>query len=464
MKKKIYIISSLIIIILFAILCVKSNAANKINLISEKNTVEKNEEFTVTAEIDKTNVAAFTIWMYFDNELVQCTKETSKTNESDSSNNFNIVGNKIVYTWTSETGKNKALSELAEFNFKAIGSGEAIFAIIGEFYSENGEKAEITSGNLSIKIGNNDLGEMIEAEKEETKENEEQGFKEQITDEEQKNAEEKSNQESSNPSNANLNIMRTGQEGITPSFSPEIQEYYLVIDENVQNINVTAIPENRNAKVKISGNKSLKLGKNTVNIQVVSEDESNKKEYIIYVTKTNDYEKANTNLETLAIENYTLNPEFSNNVTEYKIEVSNSIDNLNILAIPEDMGAKVSVNGNKELKEGNNQVVITIVAADGITEKQYKIGVYKRNLNEEEKYEKEQQEIINEANNINKTNNTEDSSIDNTENTSDTNQNNIEQDNSKKENNIENIILGIIGTVLALIVFGIVIIRIWKKK
>ena len=81
MKKKIYIISSLIIIILFAILCVKSNAANKINLISEKNTVEKNEEFTVTAEIDKTNVAAFTIWMYFDNELVQCTKETSKTNE-----------------------------------------------------------------------------------------------------------------------------------------------------------------------------------------------------------------------------------------------------------------------------------------------------------------------------------------------------------------------------------------------
>ena len=49
------------------------------------------------------------------------------------------------------------------------------------------------------------------------------------------------------------------------------------------------------------------------------------------MTRTKNPEKANTNLEVLAIEDTLLNPPFDNTVTQYDTEVSNTVTNLNII-------------------------------------------------------------------------------------------------------------------------------------
>ncbi|MCI8352215.1 MAG: cadherin-like beta sandwich domain-containing protein [Clostridia bacterium] len=114
--------------------------------------------------------------------------------------------------------------------------------------------------------------------------------------------------------------------------------------------------------------------------------------YQIKVTKTDNIASANTNLEILAIENYLLNPPFDNSVTQYKLEISKDTTNLNVFAVPESEQGKVNISGNENLKEGNNNIIITVTAPNGITKRDYKITAYKRNISEEENYNKEQEE------------------------------------------------------------------------
>ena len=152
-----------------------------------------------------------------------------------------------------------------------------------------------------------------------------------------------------------------------------------------------------NAKVEITGNTNLKNGLNKIEITVTSEDKLNKNKYIVNVTKTRNAENANANLETLAIENYTLVPEFNNNATNYNVQVSSDEEKLNILAIPSNMEAKVQIDGNDKLKQGNNKVTITITAKDNITKKEYVIDVYKRNREEENTFVEEEKKQIEET-------------------------------------------------------------------
>ncbi len=100
----------------------------------------------------------------------------------------------------------------------------------------------------------------------------------------------------------------------------------------------------------------------------------------------------NTNLETLAIENVLLYPPFNNDITQYNAEVSNEVTDLNILAIPEDERGKAEVLGGQDIKEGNNIINIKVTAPNGITTREYQVNVYKRNVEEEEKYKVEQEE------------------------------------------------------------------------
>lgn len=85
-----------------------------------------------------------------------------------------------------------------------------------------------------------------------------------------------------------------------------------------------------------------------------------------------------------------LNPAFDTHITHYDTEVSNDITKLNILAIPENENGKVEISGNENLKEGENQINITVTAPNGFTNRQYIINVYKRNVKEEEQYKEEE--------------------------------------------------------------------------
>ena len=415
MKKIIFTICFMLIIF-FTVFNMKSFAENKITLNTDNYSVQKDEEITITANISKEQIAAYTILIYYDKDKVECI-----TNKD----NINVLENKIIYTWVSETGQNKEIEELVNLKFKSKQNGIALFSVIAEIYNEKGEKIDLNYTNIEVKIGEN-----------------------------AKNDSEQENREiDENPSvkddDATLEIMRVNREGINPNFDKNVKEYYLLIDEDVKDLDITAIPSNKDAKVDIIGNKNLKDGFNKVEIKVTSKDKSKTNEYIINVTKTNNFKNSNADLEILAVEYFKLTPEFDKNVTNYSVEVSNKVDKLNIFAVPVDEDAKNNISGNENLKVGNNKIVISVTARDGVTEKKYYINAYRRNTEEDIENEEEQKNIIKEANSV-------------LEKMNNNSENNEESTESGKENRekITKYLVIIIGGILSIFIITIII----KKK
>ena len=418
MKKIIFTIS-IFIIIVFTILNIKCFAKAEITLDSSDYKPQKNEEISITANIERENIAAYTIWLYYDKEKVECI-----SNED----NLNILEDKIIYTWFSETGKNKSLEELADIKFRVKQEGIATFNIIAEVYNENGREIDIKYGQTDVLI--------VEVKQDNNKDKKEVVLENNVKED-----------------NAFLKIMRVNREGINPSFDKDIKEYYLIVDENVRELDITAIPENNEAQVNITGNKNLKNGLNKIKIKVTSKDKTKTNEYIINVTKTSNEKNANADLEMLAIEYFELIPEFDKNVTNYSVEVSNEVDKLNILAISSDESAKVDISGNENLKIGNNNIIINITAKNGVTNKKYYINVHRRSNEEEIRNEEVQQNIIEEANVVLEQMNNSDNKTDNNE---------VDYNNEKQEVNKSIII--IVATILIIIVIGIVVIRIKRSR
>ena len=84
----------------------------------------------------------------------------------------------------------------------------------------------------------------------------------------------------------------------------------------------------------------------------------------------------NANLKSLVVENHDIIPSFSSSTTSYTMQVKNDVTELNIRAEAEDAKARVSIKGEKDLKEGENIVTISVSAEDG-TIKIYEIKVTK---------------------------------------------------------------------------------------
>lgn len=414
MKKVIYSFG-FILIIFFTVLSLKCFADAEITLDSSVDNIQKNEEITVTVNIQNESIAAYTIWLYYDNEKVECISDEE---------NINIMEDKIICTWFSETGKNQNLEDLTNIKFKAKQDGVASFNIIAEIYDENGKEIGIKYNQTEVTIG-------------EEKQTSNTEKIEQLT------------ENASKDDDATLAIMRVNKEGINPDFDNTIKKYYLIVDENVKKLDITAVPTNNEAQVTITGNENLKNGLNKIKINVTSKDKSTTNEYVINVTKTGNVENANADLENLAIEYFELIPEFNKNITNYYVEIANEVDKLNILAVSSDESAKIEISGNENLKIGDNKIVISVTAKNGVTTKQYNINAHRRSDEEEIKHEEEQQNIIEEANVV-----LEQIGIENTE--IDENKENYEDSEINKK--VEYDIITIVGSVLAIIVIGVVII------
>ena len=449
MIKKIII---LLIVIVFLI-SIQVFATEQISISANKNIVEQGETFKVIIDTNDVEVAAFTVWIYFETDKLECVENVE---------NVNVVDGKMIYLYFSETGKDEKFKNPFEIGFKAKTTGKTTMSVIGEFYNENGEKIDTRNVELYIDI---------EAKEE--------------------------NENNDNPSNANLDALRVNVEGITPQFEPDVYEYYLVTEENIKNLDITAIPENEEATVKISGNTNLEQGVNKIEIEVTSQDKTKTQKYVINLTETKNEENANAKLETLAIEGFTLTPEYSEDKNNYTVEVDNNTEKLNLLTISENINANVKVSGNDNLKTGHNEIEIEVTAKDGITKQKYIIDVYKRSEAEEEKYEQEEQQNEQIANEVleqhrqdivenEKENTKKDEQVSNTieqENSENTNkninsdslnkiegtENNLseieENQNTSKEekNDIVDKVFMWVGSIVAIIVAGIVGILIYKK-
>ena len=364
MKK---IVVCLILLLIILNICIKSFSIqneNSIYLDVTNTEIKTGDEFTLSINLGNTNVSAFDLQIYFNDELLEYVSGPENTN---------VVGSKIITVWYDETGgeKSKQNCELVKYTFKAKEIGNEYIAIQGEFYNTEGIEVENFTDGIEIIANEETKTEFIEV----------------------------SEQSQVSSSNSKLEILRLNHEGIAPIFSPDITEYYF-LTEDLTSLEVIAIPENVHSNVNVTGNTDFKEGLNTIVIEVTSLDKTSKTQYQIFVTKTKDLEKANANLETLAIENVILKPEFANDIYQYEATVSNTTETLNILAIPEKTNAKVEITGIENLKYGNNKINIQVVAENGYTVKQYKVNVYRRNEEEQKIAEEEQQNNIQKLNAI----------------------------------------------------------------
>lgn len=350
--KKIYIL--ILLFLMFVLSTNISFAQSTIMLSSDKTKVEAGEEINLSIELKDVKVASFTLEIYWD---------ASRLEYISSPENSNNLSNRILYSWVSDNGENKDNISADGFKFKAIQDGTANIVVTGEFYNSNGEIVNINDNNLEIEIGN---------------------FNEQT-------APLNETQGNDSSDNTNLSVLRLNHEGISPDFDKNIKEYYFIANTAIDNLEVTAIPENSKSTVTVTGNNNLKLGENTIDIKVESEDKTKTSIYKIYVTRTNEIDAANANLETLAIREGTLNPEFSNDMTEYKIEIPNNIEDINILAIPQRENATVKILGNDKMNIGDNSIHVIVTAENGTTIKKYYINVHRRSKEEETEHHLEEE-------------------------------------------------------------------------
>lgn len=356
--KRIAIFLIILIMISITSIAVESDGQSQDNIYLDisKSEVKSDEEFSFTINLANIGISAFDLNIYFNENLFQYVSGPENTN---------VVNGKIITSWYDETGENNAKQncELVKYTLKAKEIGNELISVQGEFYDSEGNLVQrFTDG---IEVITEEEGEIEKIEISETSQ--------------------------TSDDNSKLEIMRLNQEGITPGFSPDVTEYYF-LTKDLNSLEITAIPQNANSEVIITGNTNFKEGLNTININVNSPDKTSVTNYKIYVTKTNNLEQANANLETLAIENVTLEPEFANDIYEYNTMVTNTTENLNILAIPEKQTANVQISGGSNLVYGNNEILINVIAENGYTKKEYKVNVYRRN-EEEQKLADEQKQI-----------------------------------------------------------------------
>lgn len=207
--------------------------------------------------------------------------------------------------------------------------------------------------------------------------------------------------ETTKSNNANLSNL-----GIKPNdfkgFKASKTSYDVTVPNDVEKITVYATAQDNKAKIKGNESQKLKVGKNTLNVVVTAED-GTQKTYTINVTReeanqteentsnttTNEtssektqetQSETNSDLKNLSIKGYTLNPAFSPNVYEYKVDVNGDVSSLDIETEGSSHNVSVDIVGNENLTEGENTITVLVYNEETKQNSTYQIIVNKTNL------------------------------------------------------------------------------------
>ncbi len=175
--------------------------------------------------------------------------------------------------------------------------------------------------------------------------------------------------------NANLKSLALEGTDLAPEFKASITSYTAIVGLDVEDIKVTAEPEDSEATVTVKGSKGLEEGENTITV-VVEAEAGNTKTYTIKVTKTLNEEAMNTRLKLLIVQGFNIYPSFQSNIYNYNININEEISKLDVSAETENEKATFVIDGNEDLKQGDNLVKIIVTAEDGVTTGEYKINVF----------------------------------------------------------------------------------------
>ncbi len=180
------------------------------------------------------------------------------------------------------------------------------------------------------------------------------------------------NQEKIKSSNNYLKSLQINIGTLEPEFYRETFEYTvnnIVEDEIV----VSAEAEDEKATINGLGTIALDPGENRINIEVIAENEqariytiiANKDEKII----DSDVRLATLEIQTINEENLfeDLDIDFDKEKLNYEVNVDEDVTDLNVVATVDRERVLVEVEGDKNLKEGDNEVKIILTEQDDIS-------------------------------------------------------------------------------------------------
>ena len=170
---------------------------------------------------------------------------------------------------------------------------------------------------------------------------------------------------------ATLKSLEVTGHSFSPAFAADTLSYSMEVENSVNELDVKALANDSKATVEVVGNKDLKPGMNTISIKVVAEDGTtkiytinvNKKD--VTTTTTKVAKSSNNYLSNILLANGELSPKFARNTQAYDIKIPRNVDKLDMKVYAEDSKAKITINGNENLKIGNNLITIQVTAEDG---------------------------------------------------------------------------------------------------
>lgn len=165
---------------------------------------------------------------------------------------------------------------------------------------------------------------------------------------------------------------------LTPEFNKTTTNYKVEVDKTVEKITVTGIPSATTQTIK--GNvtdKKLEFGDNKIEITVLSQT-GEKQTYTLNIIREDNRDNS-VNLSSLSLSSGTI--KFDKDTLNYETKVLYNVENIEILALPEKETSKVEITGNKNLKVGENTILVKVIAENEET-KTYIIKVTRLNEGE----------------------------------------------------------------------------------
>ena len=163
--------------------------------------------------------------------------------------------------------------------------------------------------------------------------------------------------------NAKLGTFRAGENRLSPKFHSDTPNYAFNVENDVDQIDIEAIPEDGNARVTVTrpeSPRSLNVGNNTFNITVTAEDPDSTRTYTLMARRLSN----DATLSTLTVNGSPV--QLIPNVFEYGVDVEDGVSYATVDCRTNWPAATATVSpaGDRILQYGENVFSVTVKAED----------------------------------------------------------------------------------------------------
>lgn len=153
---------------------------------------------------------------------------------------------------------------------------------------------------------------------------------------------------------------------LSPQFNKSITQYSVVVPNSVSQITINGTATDSNATVNGFDTYDINVGETQIQLEVVAQDFTSEKYYITVTREDviNPDKSSDNTLKSLTVQDVTLSPTFNPSIINYNATVENNITKLLISTEVNQQGASVTVDGDDNLKEGDNVININVKAED----------------------------------------------------------------------------------------------------